>query len=71
MKNAQKGAKLWKEHYKMLQLKNKDLLTKLQNIKSLIKDIHVDYSKELQRKKRKLMNENNVSSKSFLTKEGL
>ena len=71
MRDTQKSEKLWKEHYKMLQLKNKHLLTKLQNTKSLIKGIDVEYSKEPQRKKRKLIKENNISSISFLSKEGL
>ena len=71
MKNAQKNAEHEKVNYKMLQLKNKNLLLKLQNINKLTKSNDVDQSEEIPRKKRKLVNENNISNRTYSTVEGL
>ena len=58
MKNVLKDVEYWKEKYRILQLKNKDLLVKLQNTNKLNNN---DHSVELSKKKRKLTNENNFN----------
>ena len=65
MKNSQKYLELWKENYRLLQLNNKNLLDNLQNYND------VDYSEELPIDKRKSFTENNISSRSYCTVEGL
>ena len=70
MKNVQKDVENLKENYKILQLKNKDLLVKLQNINKLKNSTDVDHFEQLPRKRRKLINENNYSNKSTFAQEG-
>ena len=71
MRNARKSAKRDKLNYKMLQLKNKDLLLKLQNINKLLKINDVDHSEELPRKRRNLLKENNLSITTYFANRGL
>ena len=71
IRKAQKSAEHEKVNYKVLQLKNKDLLLKLQNIKKLMKSNDADHSEELPRKKRKLVSEKNISNRTYSTVEGL
>ena len=71
MRKAQKSAEREKVIFKMLQLKNKDLSLKLQNINKLMKSNDVDHSEEIPRKKRKLLNEYSISNKTYSTVEGL
>ena len=66
IRNAQKDVENFKEDYNILQMKNKDLLFELQNIDILTKSNDVDHSEELATK-----NENNFSSSSCLSSEGL
>ena len=65
MKNAQKYLEFWKENYRLLQLNNKNLLDEFPE------NNDVDFSVELSKNKRKLVNENNISSRSYFTVEGL
>ena len=69
MRNAQNDAENWKRNYKILQMKNENLLLKLQNTKKISNNNATDYSKELPRKKRWLSNENN-SKRTYSTVEG-
>lgn len=71
MTKAQKSAEYEKINFKMLQLKNKDLLLKLQNINKLMKSNDADHSEELPRKKRKLVNVNNIANTTYSTVEGM
>ena len=71
MRNSQKDVEHEKVNFKMLQLKNKNLLLKLQNINKLMKSNDVDHSEELPRKKRKLLNENNIVNTTYSTVEGM
>ena len=71
MTEAQKDAEKLEEDYNISQLTNKELLLKLQNINKLTKSNDNDHSQELPRKKRKLLNENNISNRTYSTVEGL
>ena len=71
MRNAQKDAENWQEEYKIFQLKNKDMLAKLQNDKKLTKSNVVDYFEELPRKTSKHLDENKLSSRIYFTNDGL
>ena len=62
LRNAQKSANHEKVNYKMLKLENKKLL---------LKSNDVGHSEELPRKKRKLLNENNITNRMYSTVEGL
>ena len=69
MINAQNDAANCKGNYKILQLKNKDLLVKLENTKKISKTNAMDHPEELQRKKTELLNENS-SKRTDSTVEG-
>ena len=51
MTNAQKSAEHEKTNYKILQLKYKDLLVKLQNTNKLSNNNDIDHSVELPKKR--------------------
>ena len=55
LKTAQKDTKSLKENYRMLQISNKNILAKLNNIKNLKKSIEVDHFGD--KRKRKLTKE--------------
>ena len=69
MKNVLKDVEYWKEHYRILELKYKDLLIKLQTTKKLSNINAIDHSVELPRNKRKLANENKFN-RAYSTVEG-
>ena len=69
MTEAQKETEKLEEDYRIFQLTNKELLLKLQNTIKLTKIIDVDHYEELQN--RNVLNENNLSSSSYLSIEGL
>ena len=68
MTKTQKYAETWEEYYKVLQIKNKYLLAKLQKTKKLTKINDVDHSEES--KNRTFLNEINHFRKSYVLIEG-
>ena len=73
LKTAQQDQHILKDQYNTLQTKNKDLKTKLQNTKKMMKNASVDHSGERPRKKRILDNKNTKdhSSAYCVANEGL
>ena len=69
MKNVLKDVEYWKENYRILELKYKDLSVKLQNTNKLNNNDAIDHSVELPIKNRKLTNENN-SIRAYCIVEG-
>ena len=57
LKIAQKDTECLKENYKVLQINNKNILAKLNSIKSLKKIVEVDHSEDV--RKKKLIKEDN------------
>ena len=66
MTNAKKDAEYCKEHYKMLQIKNKDVLNKIENTNKLTNDNDVANSEELPTKY-----ENNFCNRSYISSKAL
>ena len=74
MINAQKDADKLKEDYKILQMKNKDMLLKLQNTIKITTSNDVKHSNEkLPAKNGNILNKTNntLSSKNYFKFEGL
>ena len=70
MRKAQKYAETWEEYYKVLKIKNKYLLAKLQKTKKLTKNNYSAHVEELPSTNRNLLNENNLSSRSYFSSKG-
>ena len=73
MINTQKDAEKLKEYYKILQMKNKDMLFKLQNTIKIRTSNDVNHSENLPAKTRNILNKKNntLSSRSYSKFEGL
>ena len=74
LKNVRVDANNWKKKCNKLELKNKDLLVKIQSAKEVCDNNDVAKFNEIPKKKSKITKENNycidISSSSYFTNEG-